>query len=161
MDGVRVSSTKRSTDESVKVQGDGGCVFFFDWKGIVHHEFVPRGQMVNEHMPQSQLLVIISSCKESDDTHSAGLEIYDTAHEKWEKDFYAGEARENAEVVVIGNKTVFVNGRKSNNQFSHKVDIYDANEIGSRKCWKTRTIGETRKNVAVPVVGDKAIFFWW
>jgi len=22
-------------------------VAFFDWKGIVHHEFVPRGQMVN------------------------------------------------------------------------------------------------------------------
>ena len=23
-------------------------VVFFDWKGIVHHEFVPRGQMVNK-----------------------------------------------------------------------------------------------------------------
>jgi hypothetical protein len=25
-------------------------VVFFDWKGIVHHEFVPRGQMVNEQL---------------------------------------------------------------------------------------------------------------
>jgi len=23
-------------------------VFFFDWKGIVHHEFVPRGEAVNK-----------------------------------------------------------------------------------------------------------------
>jgi len=25
-------------------------VVFFDWKGIVHHEFVPRGQMVNKQL---------------------------------------------------------------------------------------------------------------
>jgi len=25
-------------------------VVFFDWKGIVHHAFVPRGQMVNKQM---------------------------------------------------------------------------------------------------------------
>jgi len=23
---------------------------FFDWKGIVHHEFVPRGKMVNKQL---------------------------------------------------------------------------------------------------------------
>jgi len=33
-------------DESVKDKGDVGCVF--DWKGFVHHEFVPRVQMVNK-----------------------------------------------------------------------------------------------------------------
>jgi hypothetical protein len=25
-------------------------VVFFDWKGIVHHGFVPRGQMVNKQL---------------------------------------------------------------------------------------------------------------
>ena len=43
---------KKSTDESIKVQGD---VFFFDWKGIAHHEFVPRGQMVNKQFYQDVL----------------------------------------------------------------------------------------------------------
>jgi hypothetical protein len=26
-------------------------VVFFDWKGIVHHEFVPCGHMVNKQLP--------------------------------------------------------------------------------------------------------------
>ena len=30
-------------------------VVFFDWKGIVHHEFVPRGQMVNRQLHQDFL----------------------------------------------------------------------------------------------------------
>jgi len=30
-------------------------VVFFDWKGIVHHEFVPRGQMVNRQLYQEVL----------------------------------------------------------------------------------------------------------
>ena len=30
-------------------------VVFFDWKGIVHHEIVPRGQMVNKHLYQEVL----------------------------------------------------------------------------------------------------------
>jgi len=45
---------KKSTDESVKDQGDVGFFFFF-WKGIVHHEFVPRGQMVNKQLYQEVL----------------------------------------------------------------------------------------------------------
>ena len=28
---------------------------FFDWKGIVHHEFVPRGRMVNRQLYQEVL----------------------------------------------------------------------------------------------------------
>ena len=28
---------------------------FFDWKGIIHHEFVPRGQMVNKQLYQEVL----------------------------------------------------------------------------------------------------------
>ena len=49
MYGERISSTNsKSTDESVKYKGDVGCVC--DWKGIVHHEFVRRGQMVNKQL---------------------------------------------------------------------------------------------------------------
>jgi hypothetical protein len=29
---------------------------FFDWKGIVHHEFVPRGRMVNKQFYQKVLV---------------------------------------------------------------------------------------------------------
>ena len=45
--------SKKLMDESVKDQGVVGCVF--DWKGIVHHEFVPRGQMVNKQLYQEVL----------------------------------------------------------------------------------------------------------
>jgi len=31
-------------------------VVFFDWKGIVHHEFVPHGQMVNQQSYQEVLV---------------------------------------------------------------------------------------------------------
>jgi hypothetical protein len=30
-------------------------VVFFDWKGIVHHEVLPRGQMVNKQLYQEVL----------------------------------------------------------------------------------------------------------
>jgi len=54
VDGERISYTKKSTDESVKDQGVVSC-FFFDWKGTVNHEFVPRGQMVNKQLYQEIL----------------------------------------------------------------------------------------------------------
>jgi len=31
-------------------------VVFFDWKGTVHHEFVPRGQIVNKQLYQKGLV---------------------------------------------------------------------------------------------------------
>jgi len=43
----------KKADESVKDQGDVGCVF--DWKGIVYHEFVTRDQMVNKQLYQQVL----------------------------------------------------------------------------------------------------------
>jgi hypothetical protein len=30
-------------------------IVFFNWKGIVHHEFVPRGQTVNKQLYQEVL----------------------------------------------------------------------------------------------------------
>jgi len=30
-------------------------VVFFAWKGTIHHEFVPRGQMVNKQLYQKVL----------------------------------------------------------------------------------------------------------
>jgi len=33
-----------------EIEGKEICEVFFDWKGIVHHEFVPRGQMVNKQL---------------------------------------------------------------------------------------------------------------
>jgi len=44
---------QKSMDESVKDQGDVGCAF--DWKGIVHQEFVPRSQMGNKQIYQEGL----------------------------------------------------------------------------------------------------------
>ena len=41
----------RMSRSKVKVM----LVVFFDWKGIVHHEFLPRGQMVNKQLYQEFL----------------------------------------------------------------------------------------------------------
>ena len=38
---------KKNTSVSLKCEGDVGRLFF-DWNGIVHHEFVPRGETVNK-----------------------------------------------------------------------------------------------------------------
>ena len=49
MDGKIVTTTKISTSESLKCEGDVD-LFFFNWKGIVHYEFVPRGETVNKEI---------------------------------------------------------------------------------------------------------------
>ena len=36
----------RQSHSNVKVM----CIVVFDWKGIVHNEFVPRGETVNKHL---------------------------------------------------------------------------------------------------------------
>ena len=46
---------KQSTDESVRDLVT--LVVFFDWKGIVHHEFLPHGQMVNKQLYQEVLAI--------------------------------------------------------------------------------------------------------
>ena len=46
MVGKILATTKKSTSLSLKCEGDVDS--FFDWKGIVHHEFVPRGEAVNK-----------------------------------------------------------------------------------------------------------------
>ena len=46
MGGKILATTKKSTSLSLKCEGDVDS--FFDWKGIVHHEFVPRGEAVNK-----------------------------------------------------------------------------------------------------------------
>ena len=53
-----------STDDSVKDQGD--VRYVFDWKGIVHHEFVPRGQMVNKQLYQKVFSVFEVRCAQEE-----------------------------------------------------------------------------------------------
>jgi len=36
---------------------------FFDWKGIVHHEFVSRGQMVNKQLCQEVLARLMDAVR--------------------------------------------------------------------------------------------------
>ena len=47
--GLLVQKKARMSRSKIKVL----LVVFFDWKGTVHHEFVPRGQMVNRVVPGS------------------------------------------------------------------------------------------------------------
>ena len=49
---------QKSTNDSVKDQGEIGCVF--DWKGIVHQEFIPRGQMVNKQLYCTKVSAAVS-----------------------------------------------------------------------------------------------------
>jgi hypothetical protein len=47
--GKIVTMTKKSTSESLKCESVG-VSFFFYWKGIIHHEFVPRCETVNKEL---------------------------------------------------------------------------------------------------------------
>jgi hypothetical protein len=51
------SHTPKNTDK-IKVL----WVVFFNWKGIVYHEYVPRGQMVNKQFYQDFLARFMMLC---------------------------------------------------------------------------------------------------
>jgi hypothetical protein len=40
-------ATEKSMSESIKCEGVVDLFFYYYWKGVVHHEFVPRGQTAN------------------------------------------------------------------------------------------------------------------
>ncbi|WP_264336191.1 Tc toxin subunit A-related protein [Wolbachia endosymbiont (group B) of Chorthippus brunneus] len=65
------------------------------------------------------------------------------------------EPRENVAVATVGKKTIFFGGKKSTNEYSKKIDIYDEG-TGS---WSTEIASEARDSAAAAVVGSKAIFF--
>ncbi|WP_374699415.1 neuraminidase-like domain-containing protein [Wolbachia endosymbiont (group A) of Limnophora tigrina] len=65
------------------------------------------------------------------------------------------EPRENVAVATVGAKTIFFGGKKSTNEYSKKIDIYDE-DTGSRL---TEIASEERDSAAAAVVGSKAIFF--
>ena len=49
----------RMSQSNIKVM----LVVFFDWKGIVHHEFVPRGQAVNKQLYQEVLACLMDAVR--------------------------------------------------------------------------------------------------
>ena len=57
VDGERVTSFffKKKKARMIRSKIKVMLVVFFNWKGIVHHEFVPRGQMVNKQLYQEVL----------------------------------------------------------------------------------------------------------
>ncbi|BET28001.1 hypothetical protein wCauATS_02030 [Wolbachia pipientis] len=64
------------------------------------------------------------------------------------------EPRKNVAVATVGTKTIFFGGKKSENEYSRKIDIYDE----KTKSWITTAASEERDSAAVAVVGSKAIF---
>ena len=47
MEVFRITKTKEG--QNVQIQDQSNAHHFFDQKGLVHHEFVPEGQTVNQH----------------------------------------------------------------------------------------------------------------
>jgi len=45
MSGARITPAEESWNESIQHEGDVVC---FDWHGVIHYEFIPRGQTVNK-----------------------------------------------------------------------------------------------------------------
>ena len=41
-------------------------VVFFDWKGIVYHELVPRGQMVNKQLYREVVARLKGCCEQEE-----------------------------------------------------------------------------------------------
>ncbi|WP_264688342.1 Tc toxin subunit A-related protein [Wolbachia endosymbiont (group A) of Sympetrum striolatum] len=64
------------------------------------------------------------------------------------------EPRKNVAVATVGTKTIFFGGKKSENEYSRKIDIYDE----GTKSWVTEAASEARDSAAVAVVSNKAIF---
>ncbi|WP_265041529.1 Tc toxin subunit A-related protein [Wolbachia endosymbiont (group B) of Melanostoma mellinum] len=65
------------------------------------------------------------------------------------------EPRENVAVATVGAKTIFFGGKKSTNEYSKKIDIYD--EDTGR--WSTKVASEARDSAAVAVVDNKKAIF--
>ena len=56
--------TKIQKSEGVQVQNQGDADRFFDVHGIVHAEFLPQGQTINQHVYKNILRPLMRSVRE-------------------------------------------------------------------------------------------------
>jgi len=56
--------TKTQKDEDVQVQNQGDADRFFYVHGIVHSEFLPQGQTINQHVYKNILQRLMRSVRE-------------------------------------------------------------------------------------------------
>ena len=63
MEESNVAEAEESKDGKVKNQGDVDC--FFGVRGIVHAEFLPQGQTINQHMYRDVLRRLLQSVRET------------------------------------------------------------------------------------------------